>query len=326
MKKSVLMVVIVIVVFLSGCSGLPRGVETPRETNYRTGSRGLELSFPANTPTRLYEGDSIDFLVEIRNRGAYPQFDEGGFEGYLWIGGYDPGVISLIPEGGTSDGGRAELHTTGALEGKSEVNLEGGYSAVVIKGQALDLPQGIPFYRTPIIVTATYKYRTIASPIVCIDPNPRSANVKEKVCRVSEYGNIAMSGSQGAPVAITSVEEDVTANNILFKIHVQNVGNGMIIDELDVNKNPNQGYEWQSLDWVRIEDITIGNTDLRTIGQCRPTIGNSLKLINGRGYIFCQMPTSSASSVYKTPLTIRLDYAYSNSIQREIEIFRELSY
>lgn len=321
MKKGVLMVVTVIVVFLSGCTGYPRGVEPPREMNYRTGSQGLELRFPADTPTRLYENDEARFLVEIRNRGAFPQFDEmGEFNGFLWVGGYDNSVIELIPQEG-----HRQLDGN-ALEGKSEVNVEGGYSGVVIEGRTFSLPQGTPYYRTPIIVTATYWYKTIATSTVCIDPNPRSPDVREKVCRISDYGSVALSGSQGAPVAITNVEEDVTANNLLFKIYVQNVGGGMIIDENNIDNDPNQGYEWDSLDWVYIKDVSVGNIHLDEAGQCRPDIGEYLKLINGRGYIFCKMSTASIGTVYKAPLNIQLQYAYANSIQRDIEVFRELNY
>ena len=311
----------VIAIFLSGCTGYPRNADIPREIQFRTGSQGLELRFPADTPTRLYENDMVKFLVEIRNRGAFPQFDERGeFNGFLWVGGYDKSVVELLPQEG-----HRQLDAN-ALEGKSEVNLDGGYSGVVIEGTTFNLPQGTSYYRTPIIVTATYWYKTIATSTVCIDPNPRSPDIREKVCRITEYGNVALSGSQGAPVAITNIEEDVTADNLLFKIYVQNVGGGMVIDENDIDNDPNQGYEWDSLDWVYIKDVSIGNVHLDEAGQCRPDIGEFLKLINGKGYIFCKMSTASIDSVYKAPLNVQLEYAYANSIQRDIEIFRELNY
>lgn len=321
MKKKVFILAIIVAIVLAGCTGYPRGVEPPRETNYRTGSQGLELWFPADTPRRLFENDDVQFLVEIRNRGAFPQFDEvEEFNGYLWVGGYDDSVIELQPQGGDR-----QLDVN-MLEGKSEVNIDGGYSAVVIEGRTFNLPQGTPFYRTPIIVTATYWYKTIASPTVCIDPNPRSPDVREKVCEVWDYGSVSLSGSQGAPVAITTIEEDVTANNLLFKIYVQNVGDGLIIDENDIDKDPNTGYEWDSLDWVYIKDISIGNIHLDESGQCRPDVGEYLKLINDRGYIFCKMSTANINTVYNAPLNIQLEYAYSDSIQRDIEVFRELNY
>ncbi len=318
MKKVALMLVVVIVIFLSGCGGYPGGVEAPRETNYRTGSQGLELIFHADTPTRLYENDEARFFVEIRNKGAFPQYDEiGTLGGRIWIGGHDESVLELIPQGGNN-----ELDFD-ALEGKSEVNLEGGYSAVIIEGRTFNLPEGTPFYRTPIIVTTTYNYKTIATATVCIDPNPRSPNVREKVCRVSEYGSVSMSGSQGAPVAVTSIEEDVTATSLLFKIYVQNVGDGLIIEENDVTEDPNKGYDWDSLDRVYIGDVKVGNMDM---DSCRPGIKEYVQLIDGRGYIFCKLSSSSVSGVYKAPLNIQLEYGYSNSIQRDIEIFRELNY
>jgi len=313
---------IVLAMVLSGCSGYPKGVERPRETDYRSGTKGLELSFPADTFSKLYENDDARFIVEIKNRGAFPQFDElSEFRGFLWIGGYDTTVVELAPQEG-----HRELDAN-ALEGKSEINRDGGYSAVVMEGRTFNLPQGTPYYRTPIIVTATYTYKTIATATICVDPNPRSPDVREKVCKVSEYGSVALRGSQGAPVAVTSIEEDVTANSLLFRINVQNVGGGLIINENDIDNDPNHlGYEWDSLDKVYIRDVSIGNLHLDSGGQCRPDVGEYLKLINGKGYIFCKMPTGGVSGVYKAPLNIQIEYAYSNSIQRDIEVFRELNY
>ena len=57
---------IVLAMVLSGCSGYPKGVERPRETDYRSGTKGLELSFPADTFSKLYENDDARFIVEIK--------------------------------------------------------------------------------------------------------------------------------------------------------------------------------------------------------------------------------------------------------------------
>ena len=81
--------------------------------------------------------------MEIRNRGAYPQYDEmdeiGDF-GYIWVGGFDSSVIELTPrvttQAETDDWGDNQRKLdVEALEGKSEVNREGGYSAAVIEGR-----------------------------------------------------------------------------------------------------------------------------------------------------------------------------------------------
>ena len=91
----------------------------------------------------------------------------------------------------------------------------------------------------------------------------------------------------------------------------------------DIDNNPNQGYDWDRLNMVKIEDITVGN---RKMTECRPDLGDYVHLIKDEGYIFCRFSTAGISSVYTTPLNIKLEYGYSNSIERDIEIFEEIVY
>jgi len=308
--------VLLLAIVISGCSA-PRGVEEPREFNFRTGSEGLVLQFPEGTPDRIFENDQqIKFTVEIQNRGAYPQFDEiGGLNGFIWVGGFDDSVIDLQPE-------QRQLDER-ALEGKSEINREGGYWAAVISGRAFPLPSGTPFYRTPVIATATYHYETVAFADICVDPEPRSTFVREKVCQIDDFSNVEMTGSQGAPVAVTNIEEDATSTNLLFKVWVSDVGGGLLIDENDVSQDPNRGYDWDTLNRVRIVDAMVGNIPMT---ECRPGIGEYLELRNNRGFIFCRLSTAELSSAYRAPLTVRLEYGYASSVKRDIEVFREINY
>ena len=122
---------------------------------------------------------------------------------------------------------------------------------------------------------------------------------------------------------MTRVEEDATHDNILFKIYIKNAGGGFVIDQDDIDNDPNKGYDWDRLNLVKIEDITIGN---RKMTECRPDLGDYVHLIKDEGYIFCRFSTAGISSVYTTPLNIKLEYGYSNSIERNIEIFEEIEY
>src|SRR3989344_7374669 len=308
--------VLLLAIVISGCSA-PRGGEEPREFNFRTGSEGLVLQFPEGTPDRIFENDQqIKFTVEIQNRGAYPQFDEiGGLNGFIWVGGFDKSVIDLQPE-------QRQLDER-ALEGKSEINREGGYWAAVISGRAFNLPSGTPYYRTPMIVTATYNYETVASADICVDPEPRSPYVREKVCQITDFSNVVMSGSQGAPIAVTSIEEDATSTALLFRIYVSNVGGGLLINENDISFDPNRGYDWDELNQVRIADVAVGNIPMT---ECRPGIGEYLELRNNRGVIFCRLATAGLDNAYRAPLNVRLAYGYASSVTRDIEVHREINY
>ena len=91
MRKIVLFVVLVLLLVFSGCVG--RGPSEQRvEEDYHKGTRGLDISFIRNAPPdRIYEGDSLDISIEVKNLGAFPE--EKGFEGKLELSGFDPSSI-----------------------------------------------------------------------------------------------------------------------------------------------------------------------------------------------------------------------------------------
>ncbi len=336
-KKGVLIAILIILILsIFGCRRAD--VDEPREYNYRTGTQGLVLNFPTNMPTEIYENDrDVRFMVEVRNKGAFPQSDEvDEFRGKLWIGGHDDRILRIYPRLGSSISQGVNLDGY-ELEGKSVYNRDGGYSGVEFQMDVGDLPQGMPYYRPRLIVTASYLYKTIANPMICVDPEPRSTRVREKVCEIGDYGTMgrgggsgkggrvgAGQGSQGAPIAVTRIEEDVTGSDIIFKIYIRNAGQGLVILESDIDQNPNEGYDWRDMNLVRIEDIRVGNIRMT---ECRPTIGRDVQLIDDEGYIFCRLDKSVAGGkAYVTPLNIMLSYGYTTSIERDIEVFEEVSF
>lgn len=316
---------VLLLVFVLGCSPTDRDYEDAA-TYYRTGTRGITLNFIYNTPDELYENEDGEIIIELRNEGAFPQSDEiGEFSGRIWIGGYDPNIMLLVPE---------ELYLDDvALEGKSPFNDRGGYDTIRIRSDIYNLPQGVASLLQTIQVSTTYLYKTIANPVMCIDPKPRSTYLRDKVCDVVNYRSIGVP-SQGAPVNVISVDERVTSENILFKIRIKNegygqagygegysVGLGKVIDEHLWDDDPNNGYSIDDIDRVRIEDISIGSIPL----ICQPDDG-FVRLIEGEATIFCKLPTAGITDVYLSPLTIQLEYAYLSSIYKEIRILEEVIY
>jgi hypothetical protein len=310
--KRIITFLIVLVMIFSGCTTTTPG---PNEVNYRTGTEGLEIEFPIELPTEIYENDKdVQFMVEVENRGAFPQLDEeGDFEGYLWIGGYDPDIIDINPDNG-------ERLSEIELEGKSVYNERGGSTVVEFDANVYDLPSGTPYYKPKIILTTTYLYKTVASPVICVDAEPRSTYIKNKVCTVSDVGL----SSQGAPIAVTNIEIRPQSDVILFNIDIKNSGGGLVIPQQDVDVNPNLGYDWRELDEIKIDEIKVG--DIR-MSSCRPDIGDEVQLINDEARIYCRLDMGLVGNqVYTTPLNIILSYGYSNSETREIEIFEEIGY
>ncbi|RMD58376.1 hypothetical protein D6825_01050 [Candidatus Woesearchaeota archaeon] len=120
---------------------------------------------------------------------------------------------------------------------KGEISLEGRtkYSPgetlkMTISLKNNGLAEQLQNYQTPLIFQACYPYQTKANIPVCIDPDIADT-IPNKPCRAEP---IDLRGGQGAPVAITQVDQVMIPTNEgirpTFLIHVQNQGGGRIVD------------------------------------------------------------------------------------------------
>lgn len=315
LKRSVIFLSLVISILIIGCGGTKNN--QPTAIDYRVGSEGLALSFPQGTPQQIFENDiDVRIPVEIENRGAFPQYDElSEFTGFLWIGGFDPNIMQALFEEGDI---RVQLNPE-ELEGKTPINTQGGITMQNLLISVGDLPQGTAVYEPTLIYTLTYLYKSIAAPVICVDPQPRSINVKDKVCSLADYRKTYGVPAQGGPVAVTSVEQTVTSSQMAFIINIQNVGNGQVIERDLVQENPNEGYDWREMNRVYIDDVRLGDV---TVDRCKPDMGEAVELYNGIGKFQCTVSMASLPSIeaYTTPLTVTLSYGYKYSQFSKIKI------
>ena len=330
--KNVALLLLTLLV-LTACSGQTVRDQDPDEVNFRSGSLGYELRFQENLPDALVEGEEVEILLELRNRGAFPQSEERvDSEGYIYFGGYDPNLVRITNEdagnvfqGPIEFGGDIDRE----LEGKSEYDVEGGFKAIDLTIEALDgnrLSEGVSSYRPNIKASTLYFYRTIASPSICIDPNPRSTNIREKTCDFTE--SIGLS-SQGAPVAVTRVEQSATKDDMIYKIFVRNVGIGRVVDPDFIDEGLNfdpfsEGFSQTDLDKIRVRDVKLGTLSMT---ECRPEVDNKLRLVDGEATIFCRIPKgNNIQRTFEAPLEINLDYSYFESVETQIEFLPEIEF
>jgi len=267
---------------------------TKIEDDYRSGTQGLEISF-ADSPQKVYAGSYMNLMVELRNRGATDLKS-----GVVHLSGYDPSALHfqdsqlVLPE----------------ILGKSAYMSDGGY-------EILPFPESsyaeVPFgetYTPTLMLSSCYQYQTIATPSVCVISHP-SDIVSTDVCKP---GTITLS-SQGAPVAVTKVEQEVMEQMMNFVITVENVGTGKVVN-LDslFSACP---FELKHTDLNNVK-ITV---KLSGGGEPVCTPGNNIRLVDGKGVVFCKIPLEMETS-YTTPLIIQLDYGYSQSVTRTFEIVR----
>lgn len=304
MKKIVFFMCIVLLLVFTGCG---KGPSTQNiKEDYHTGTQGIEISFIANAPpSRVYEGDNLDLSVELKNKGAYPAGKN--LQGKLEVSGFDPASIR-----GSWDGGNTM--PTG-LEGKSQYNPEGGYAVMTYKDRSgVHVPFDADYYEPNILVHSCYKYETVADVMVCIDPNPYDVVQEKKVCNIHD---VSISSGQGAPIAITKVEEEVGSDKVYFRIYVSNSGGGSVMLPSAYSDCPFN---------VDLEDLDKVSAKIKlpydASPDCNPkgTASDPIRLTNGQGYIFCKFSKPAATSAYTTSLNINLDYVYSSSISKQVKI------
>ncbi|MFC1728500.1 hypothetical protein ACFLZ7_03485 [Nanoarchaeota archaeon] len=259
------------------------------------GIKGITLSFVKNNPPKiLYTTTPLSVLVEIKNEGAATVSG-----GDLHLSGIDQRIVRLDDT----------LKPFNA-EGKSRYNLFGGFEVVEFRSQAVHLPGGTDVYKPTILASACYNYETKASPLICIDPDPYSVLEKE-ACEVRDVG---MAGGQGAPVAVTNVEEEAIPGRVNFKIHVSNQGGGVIIDKSAQSMNRCPG----DLQYADIDTVYYTVTLAGQAGECKPD--NKIKLTDGKGTLFCTFQISGDQPAYQTILNIGLSYGYLSQISTPVEI------
>jgi len=309
MKKAIITLILVIMLAVSGCNGIPGRSKEP-QTGYKVGNQGLEMRFIPNYPRyRQYDDEPFNVLLEIRNIGS----TEVGYGGdSIYLSGFDPGIIT-----GVSTYGKPIPQ----IEGTGPYNNEGGFDTMEFLGEIYPLKmKKIDKYPATILATACYGYKTIGSENICLDPNPYSTTSERKVCTPTSVSF----GSQGAPIAITSVEVEPTPRITRFKIHISNVGGGAVfkagIDQLArCNPYDPRGLEFTEVDYVQLSNVeTTGKT---ITSSCKPVDNEgNVKLINGQATVFCELGGLGSGPAYSTPLTIELDYGYRSTISTNVEI------
>lgn len=305
MKKRLVLLCLLLV---AACAQQPTDQENQPE-DFRHGTEGLSMRFGTNLPpARLFDTEPFHALLEIENRGTYNLGKPGD---KIYLSGFDPTIIQGIDTTGIS---------IPVLEGRGAFLPQGGFDTVNFRGRLRSLyDKRIDKYDATLLATACYGYETVASASVCIDPNPFAPTRQQKICTPAAVAT----GSQGAPIAVTSVDVDAAPSRTRFTITVQNLGGGDVFRQGGqfLNKcNPNSGgLSYEDVDYVQVADVTISDQSIKQ--SCKPLDATGhLRLPNGIGTLYCELTSMTGQSPYTTPLNIVLRYGYRQSITQYIEI------
>ena len=310
-KKLYVILLIALMVFAAGCSGIGGDSKNPKGTieKFRTGTKGLVLSFvPGSPPAKFIGEGKFTLAVQLKNAGA-TTVDGNNFGGNVYVSGFDPNIIQGMK---TADG-------IGALGGKGAFDPEGEFEIKEYAGNIV-LGPGIDTYKPTFLVTACYSYETLSIALVCIDSDPFSVTSKQKVCSARD---ISLSGGQGGPVAVSRIELNPTTDKLRFVIQVSNVGGGTVYDAPSQNCNPySSGLSFKELDQVNLVEVKVAGKDITS--SCKPLTTGQIKLISGKRSVFCELDMAEfkTSPAFNTPISVKLKYGYRDSISKTAEIIR----
>jgi len=296
-KNLLVFALLVSLIVLSACSGSKK---TPK-TDIFKGTQGIVMNYMADAPRSLiyYAGEDastvLNILLEVRNKGTF------GSSGTIYLTGFDRSIISIASS--------QQSFSSADLDPVSTYNPEGGYKIFKFEPTSITLPKAMNEYSPIFQATACYQYQTNAVVQVCVDPKPYDTT-KKKPCTPT---NVGLSGGQGAPIAVTSVEILPTTNKAMFKVTVQNVGGGEVITYNGyANSCTSPGYN--DFNQIDVSSINLGTTG------CSWKPSNPIMLSNGKAIIYVECPNIQQDTAFSTNLNIVLDYYYRNTIQKKVQI------
>ncbi|MBN1544553.1 hypothetical protein JW898_03775 [Candidatus Woesearchaeota archaeon] len=302
-KTSITFGLIFALLLITGCSSFGGSRDGPPVSAefVASGTEGIVMSFIADQPPpKVYTQSPLTFLVEIRNRGTYTVPSAA-----FYLTGFDPNIIIGLPP---------SYIITQPLEGKNQFNPDGGYTTAEFSTSTVTLPTSMPNYRPTFMLTACYPYHTIATPLICVDPNPLDTT-SDKACRVQK---VYSTGSQGAPVSVQSIETEARPTGMFFRIHIANLAggteqaSGTVFDQTAMQTCPG-GLQYKDLNQIDYM-VSIAGQPL----DCEPKA--KIRLVNNVATIFCKYLNLPQIPAYQTPIEVELSYGYKSSISKIVEI------
>ena len=283
--KNKILIGIIVLILISGCGQLGAkrpGDVTLESVDYHQGKEGLVLSFvQGRPPEKLWPETDFTIEVELRNKGAYDIQNA-----IIELHGFNPRYVT------PSENDKRISY----LQGKSLGYPEGDYATVQFEESNILAPPG----KEPLsfTISAEYDYVTEVSAEVCINPdlNP-VVKTSETICEIKE---ISLSKGQGAPVAVTRINEipsyKGTELNLDFILDIENVGKG------EAGK-------------ITVENVKLGGNML----VCDKT-EVELKEEDKKARIRCGFSTYRPTGPYTSVLTANLNYKYKTKIDKKIEV------
>lgn len=320
MNKKIIHALLVLSIFSlifigASCSTTKEGGRATGK-NFRTGTDGLVMQFlGGNPPSQIMTGnDNIPIVIEVRNKGAYPSTNQQ-FRGDLFLSGFDPQILKISPT-------KVQLSSED-LFGRNEMYQQGGMQRIYdfkISSVAL---YGGDKSQQKILATACYQYATIVEAPICVDPDPYGITIKDKVCSAKDTAL----ASQGGPVAVTRIEQDMLKDRIQFTIHIKHLGKGTgTLFATDSYSNCPDKISYEDLNKIVIEEASLGGRPLTCSpgSHSKPVYIPAQGKSSGEGIAVCTTSGgfTKQDTAYQSTIMLKLAYAYRDTASTTVNVIK----
>ncbi len=297
MRKAILLVFIITTLLLIGCDGMGGGSAYALYNPYH-GSDGIEMEFLESAPPdMMYQDTSFKVGMLLHNLGAIDVDD--AFISLSYLDKYY--TIGNNPRGPIDVKGKSFFRRSGE---KKPVYFDGRVETVDYDGLT-----------APITATLCYSYTTHMVKGICVDPDIYGFEERQKACTVQDL----ILKDQGAPVAITRVEESIiedgSSYEVYFKIHIKNVDTGFVADVSPKTLCTSASIGDQQINRLRVSGM-LGDTTL-SCGK-----DGLVYLKDNEADVTCTAMIS-LDEEYTTSLKVDLEYGYSKTLPlKSVELFQ----
>ncbi len=340
-KITAMMLMALILLLAPACLKRGTGGIQPLELHKGTDAFSMEFLQSAPPPTVFAPEppaklEPFQVGLKIDNKGAYDIT-----EGFLSVA-LEEDYMTILDWNFEKQKKYAKIGATGekisfSLEGKTQLNPFGETDIITFTAGAKKVDDQSEKHKSTILVTACYEYATELSQQVCIDTDIYNLKPIEKVCNPKD---ISISGGQGAPIAITKIEQRMLPSGANFVrpqfiIYMENKGNGNVIANDRTSKACSaEGLKPEDWNVIELVDVEFSGFSLKK-GDivCSPMLKETgkvrIKLQSGADFIKCTLDKdllSTEQPTYTTALNIQLKYGYTYTISKDVIVEKILTY
>ena len=332
-KKLILTIGILSLLIIAGCSeGGFSGIGKKKpitDVDIRKGTDGIKMEFLPNAPPQnVFAESGFPISLRLKNAGAsdIPEDNKGTLqiERGIVIFGFEKAYLDIpnIPQG----------KVLFDVKGKSIYAPLGDEEFISVNAKAGAVGPQSEKHPTTIFATACYPYETVFGASACIDPDIIGEGKGQKACIVKD---LAFTGGQGAPVAVTKVEtrmlpQDDGKIKPHFLIYVKNAGNGQVVNISKIDRAcSSEPLDYKDFNTLKV-NATLSGAEL----DCDPADGMQktaeVRLRDKEDLIRCTYDEdggiNAGSDAYVAPLRVELDYGYTFTISKNIIIEKVLTH